>query len=140
MYRVLQKKTLLYLFCPSSQRTALLTTVFLHYIRNMLVNTAAKYLGLSSSYRGIAEVRSLGLFSSNNRRSLNHRYSAFQCSYDLGHKMRTNDDQNFVQPILETKGIGKTASNDITSVNTKLLKLTLWIILALFSGEMAIQG
>ena len=40
---------------------------------------------------------------------------------------------------MEIRDIGKTVSNDITSLNTKLLKLTSWIVIALFSGEMAIQ-
>ena len=57
----------------------------------------------------------------------------------MGHKIRTNNDQKVVKPILEIRDIGKTVSNDITSLNTKLLKLTSCIVIALFSGEMAIQ-
>ena len=69
----------------------------------------------------------------------NNGDSAFQCSYVFGRKIRSNDDEKVVKPILEIRDIDTSVSKKSTRLNTKLLKLTSWIVISLFSVEMAIQ-
>ena len=105
IYRVVQKKPSVYLFRSCALHTALLVTLFPYNIWDILVNMSVKYLDLPCFCTGIVEVRSWGLFSSPDIRSLNRRDFTFYCSYGLGHKTRTNNDQKFVKPILQMRDI-----------------------------------
>ena len=49
------------------------------------------------------------------------------------------DGKYEVKPILEIRDIGTSVSKKSTRLNTKLLKLTSWIVIALFSVEMPFQ-
>ena len=58
LYRVVQKKTSVYLFRSCTRHTALLVMLFPYNIWDILVNTSVKYLDLYSFYTAIAEVQS----------------------------------------------------------------------------------